>query len=80
MKKHIAILALGIFITGCASDYDRLADAQKKYPHCIVTPSTQLLSNQGYELTVEDTITGQIYAVSYYIGSTTKIQSVRNIR
>ena len=80
MKKLIALLLIVSTFTSCVSDYDRLADAKKKYPHCIVTPSTQLISHQGYEITVEDTITGQIYAVSYFVGSSTRIYSIRNIR
>lgn len=64
----------------CVSDYDRLIDAQEKYPNGIVTPSTKLLRDHGYEITVEDTITNQIYAISYYPFSTTKISSISNIR
>ena len=79
MKKLlIALLVIGM--TSCVSDYDRLEDAKKKYPHAIVTPSTSILSNQGYEITVEDTITKQSYAISYYPGSSTKIANIRNIR
>lgn len=80
MKKILAFILVAATFASCASDYDRLADAKKKYPNCIVTPSTQLLSHQGFEITVEDTITGQIYAISYYVGSTTRIHQVRNIR
>lgn len=79
MKKLlIALLVIGT--TSCVSDFDRLADAQKKYPNGIVTPSTSILANQGYEIMVEDTITKQIYALSYYPFSSTKISVVRNIR
>lgn len=79
MKKLlIALLVIGM--TSCVSDYDRLEDAKKKYPHAIVTPSTSLLTTQGYEITVEDTITNQIYALSYYPFSSTKIAEIRNVR
>ena len=79
MKKLlIALLVIGM--TSCVSDYDRLEDAKKKYPHAIVTPSTSLLNNQGYEITVEDTITNQIYALSYYPFSSTKIAQIRDVR
>lgn len=64
----------------CVSDYDRLKDAQKKYPNGIVTPSTGLLKRNGYEITIEDTITNQIYGVSYYPFSSTKILGIINIR
>lgn len=64
----------------CVSDYDRLIDAQEKYPNGIVTPSTKLLRDNGYQITVEDTVTKQIYAVSYYPFSSTKISNVTNIR
>ena len=59
---------------------DRLADAQKKYPKCIVQPSTSLLARQGYDIMVEDTMSNQIYVLQYYPFSTTKIQDIRNIK
>jgi len=81
MKKfNLIIILLTILITSCVSDYDRLEDCRKKYKNSIVTPSTNLLARQGYEITVEDTITNQIYAISYYPFSSTKISSITNIR
>ena len=79
MKKLITILAI-FSLTSCVSDYDRVADAKKKYPNAVVTPSTGMVKHNGYEITVEDTVTHQIYAISYYPFSTTKISSIVNIR
>lgn len=78
--KRLLALALLAMTTSCVSDYDRIADCKKKYPNAIVTPSTELLSRQGYHITVEDTITKQIYAVRYFPFSATNISDVRNIR
>ena len=75
MKKLITILAL-LSLTSCVSDYDRVADAKKKYPNALVTPSTGIIKRDGYEITVEDTLTHQIYAISYYPFSTTKIANI----
>lgn len=79
MKKLITIIAL-LSLTSCVSDYDRVADAKKKYPNAVVTPSTGIIKRDGYEITVEDTLTHQIYAISYYPFSTTKIANIVNIR
>jgi hypothetical protein len=79
MKKLITIIAI-TSLTSCVSDYDRVADAKKKYPNAVVTPSTGLLRHNGYEITVEDTLTHQIYGVSYYPFSTTSISTIVNIR
>lgn len=79
MKKLIISISILMF-TSCVSSYDRLEDAKKKYKNGIVTPSTSVLKSQGYEITIEDTITKQIYAISYYPFSTTKIYSIINIR
>lgn len=79
MKK--ALLALAVLtLTSCVNEMDRLKDAQKKYPKCIVQPTTSLLAREGYQIMVEDTITNQIYVLSYYAGSSTKIWSIRNIK
>ena len=79
MKKLVLVLAV-LGLTGCVNQMDRLKDAQKKYPKCIVQPTTSLLARDGYEVMVEDTITNQIYVLSYYSFSTTKISSIRNIK
>jgi hypothetical protein len=79
MKKTLLVLAV-LGLTGCVNQMDRLKDAQKKYPKCIVQPTTSLLARDGYEVMVEDTITNQIYVLSYYSFSTTKISSIRNIK
>jgi hypothetical protein len=79
MKKLITILTL-FSLTSCVSDYDRVADAKKKYPNAVVTPSTGIIKRDGYEITVEDTLTHQIYAISYYPFSTTSISTIVNIR
>jgi len=76
-----AILALAVLaLTSCVNQMDRLRDAQKKYPKCIVQPTTSLLARDGYEVMVEDTITNQIYVLSYWTFSTTKISAIRNIK
>jgi hypothetical protein len=79
MKTTILALAV-LALTSCVNQMDRLRDAQKKYPKCIVQPTTSMLARDGYEIMVEDTITNQIYVVSYYPFSTTKISSIRNIK
>jgi hypothetical protein len=77
--KKVLLLAL-LVLTSCVNQMDRLKDAQKKYPKCIVQPSTSLLSREGYEVMVEDTINNQIYVLSYYPFSSTKISDIRNIK
>ena len=79
MKKTLLVLAV-LGLTGCVNQMDRLKDAQRKYPKCIVQPTTSILVRDGYEIMVEDTITNQIYVLSYYSFSTTKISSIRNIK
>ena len=78
MKKILLLAVLAL--TSCVNQIDRLNDAQKKYPKCIVQPSTSLLAREGYEIMVEDTINNQIYVLSYYPFSSTKIYSIRNIK
>jgi hypothetical protein len=78
MKKILLLAVLAL--TSCVNQIDRLNDAQKKYPKCIVQPSTSLLAREGYEIMVEDTINNQIYVLSYYPFSSTKISSIRNIK
>ena len=79
MKKLLTLLSIAS-LTSCVNAIDRLNDAQKKYPKCIVQPSTSLLARTGYEVMVEDTITNNIYVLSYYPFSTTKISDIRNIK
>jgi hypothetical protein len=79
MKKTLLVLAV-LALTSCVNQMDRLRDAQKKYPKCIVQPTTSMLARDGYEVMVEDTINNQIYVLSYWSFSTTKISSIRNIR
>ena len=79
MKKILLTLTV-LALTSCVNQMDRLKDAQKKYPKCIVQPSTSLLAREGYEVMVEDTINNQIYVLSYYPFSSTKISSIRNIK
>jgi hypothetical protein len=78
MKKLLLVAILGL--TSCVNQMDRLKDAQKKYPKCIVQPTTSILAANGYDIMVEDTVTDQIYVLSYYSFSTTKISSIRNIK
>ena len=79
MKKLLLVLAV-LALTSCVNQMDRLKDAQKKYPKCIVQPTTSLLAREGYQVMVEDTIANQIYVLDYYPFSTTKISSIRNIK
>lgn len=79
MKKLLLILPI-LFLTSCVDQMDRLADAQKKYPKCVIQPTTSLLARDGYDIMVEDTISNQIYVIQYYPFSTTKIMSIRNIK
>lgn len=78
MKKILLLTVLAL--TSCVNEMDRLRDAQKKYPKCIVQPTTSLLAQKGYEIMVEDTINNQIYVLDYYTGSSTKIWDIRNIK
>ncbi len=78
--KTIFITLAVLALTSCVNQMDRLKDAQKKYPKCIVQPATSLLAREGYEIMVEDTINNQIYVLSYYTGSSTKIWAIRNIK
>lgn len=80
MKKVLLLLVAGVSLTGCVNQMDRLVDAQKKYPKCIVQPSSSLLAHSGYDIMVEDTITNQIYVLRYYDFSSTRIQDIRNIK
>lgn len=79
MKKILIILPL-LWMTSCIDQIDRLNDAQKKYPKCIVQPTTSLLSRNGYDIMVEDTFANQIYVLRYYPFSTSKVADIRNIK
>ena len=79
MKKLLFLLMVTM-LTSCVNQMDRLADAQKKYPKCVVQPTTSLLARDGYDIMIEDTINNQIYVLRYYPFSTTKISDIRNIK
>jgi len=78
MKKLLLLSLIGL--TSCVNQMDRLTDAQRKYPKCIVEPTTSLLAREGYEVMVEDTIANQIYVLRYYPFSSNKISDIRNIK
>jgi hypothetical protein len=78
--KKLLLAVVVLALTSCVNQMDRLKDAQKKYPKCIVQPTTSLLAREGYQVMVEDTISNQIYVLDYYPFSTTKISSIRNIK
>ena len=80
MKKLLILILSTSLFTSCVSDYDRLVEVQKKYPTCLVSPSTSLLASQGYSVLVEDTANNKIYAVSFWTFSSKKIASIRNIK
>ena len=80
MKKLMVVLLTITELTGCVNQMDRLNDAQKKYPKFVIQPTTSLIAREGYEIMVEDTIQNQIYVLSYYPFSTSKILSIRNIK
>ncbi len=76
-----ALLALAVLtLSSCVNQMDRLNDAQKKYPKCIVQPTTSLIARDGYDVMVEDTINNQIYVLRYYPFSSNKISDIRNIK
>jgi hypothetical protein len=77
MKRLIIAI---IFLTGCAQPNNQMDYLIKKFPHTVVEPATGLLQQHGYEFIMEDTVKKQIYAVSFYPFSETKISSIRNIR
>jgi len=79
MKKLLLTVTL-LGLTSCVNQIDRLNTAKKLYPKCIVQPTTSLLSRDGYEIMVEDTINNQIYVIRYYPFSSTKISDIRNIK
>lgn len=79
MKRILTILST-VLLTSCINQMDRLVDAQKKYPKCVVQPTTSLLARDGYDIMIEDTLDNQIYVVRYYPFSTTKIWDIRNIK
>jgi len=77
----ISLLALlCALLASCVNQMDRISDAQKKYPKCVVQPTTSLLSRDGYDIMIEDTINNQIYVARYYPFSTNKISDIRNIK
>ena len=78
--KKILLISVVIGLTSCVNQMDRLNDAQKKYPKCVIQPTTSLLASEGYEIMVDDTIANQIYVLSYYPFSTSKIHAIRNIK
>jgi hypothetical protein len=79
MKKILLVL-FALQLTSCVNQIDRLQDAQKKYPKCIIQPTTSLLAERGFDVMVEDTVTNQIYVLNYYAFSSNKIYSIRNIK
>jgi hypothetical protein len=78
MKKLLLLSLIGL--TSCVNQIDRLNDAQRKYPKCIIQPTTSLLARDGYEVMVEDTINNQIYVIRYYPFSSNKVSDIRNIK
>jgi len=81
MKKKLFFLFLlaSLAFVGCADENKRMQYLKNAYPNSKVEPATGLIQQSGYEFIVIDS-TGQIIAVSFYIGSETKICSFRNIR
>lgn len=79
MKKTILVLST-ILLTSCIDQSHRLMDAQKRYPKCVVQPSTSLIAREGYDVMVEDTISNQIYVLRYYPFSETRVADIRNIK
>ena len=80
MKKVLIVFVSLVIATGCIDQMDRLNDAQKKYPKCVVQPATSLIAREGYEIMVIDTISNQIYVLRYYPFSTSKVEDIRNIK
>ena len=78
MKKVILITTI-LFFSSCANQINRQKNLEKMYPKCKVEPATGLIQKNGYNFIVIDTNT-QIIAVSFYLGSESKIYDLRNIR
>lgn len=80
MKKLVVIAIASLLLASCVDQLDRIKDAQSKYPKAVVQPTTSLLSRDGFDVMVEDTISNQIYVIDYYPFSTSKVHSIRNIK
>jgi len=79
MKKLI-IIGLSILSISCMDFHKRQENLQKIYPKTVITPATGMISSQGYEFLMEDTISNQIYAVRFGVFSYTRISDIRNIK
>lgn len=78
--KKLLLLGIGLILCSCVDQTKRLNRAQVLYPKCVVQPTTSLLSQGGYDVMVEDTISNQIYALRFYPFSETTISDIRNIK
>jgi len=78
MKKTILVLLLATTL-GCASDYNRIKDCEQKFPGCKCSPPSKMIQDNGIDVMMEDTL-GNIYGLNYYMGSETKIYSMRIIK
>lgn len=78
--KKIILIGLAFLSFSCVDQTDRLKSAQALYPKCVVQPTTSLLSRDGYDVMVEDTVANQIYVLRFYPFSKSKISDIRNIK
>jgi hypothetical protein len=79
MKKMLMLLSL-ILLFSCADYSERIKTIEKKYPKCIVLPSLPNRENRqshySYDVIVKDTINKQMYGISFYPFSETKISQI----
>lgn len=78
--RKIIIIIVAMTSLGCMDFNKRQVNLQKMYPENVITPATGMISGQGYEFLMEDTINNQIYAVSFGVFSYTRISKIRNIK
>ena len=79
MNKYLLFIAMSLMLASCADQNKRQKYLQSIYPNSKVEPATGLIQRDGYDFIVIDS-SYQIVAVSFYPGSETKINSLRNIR
>lgn len=80
MKKLITLSAITLLLSSCVDFNKREKRLKELYPKNVVIPATGLLKRNGYEFLMEDTINKQIYGISFYTWSTTRIQDIVNIK
>jgi hypothetical protein len=77
--KRLIVLLIVVLMTSCSSDYLRLQDAQKKFPHLVITPPTSFLQKDGCSVIGTDTLTGAIYCIRYRPGYNNMVMSIMKV-